>query len=187
MLKLDDPGIVHDSLILSILPAKEPHFGSLVTDARATCSVIFSSGCALTSRKYNLCPGTSLPAALSPVLSAEGALDAAAAARAAVRIHGLAVAWTSDAVFYVSAAPEQWEAVAAVLERGGRQHACGGMLRETPGLAEPDGGAQEEGGARKGARRAAEKATHGAKDQLKALAGVCSCEGGRCGSTHFII
>ena len=121
------------------------------------------------------------------MLSAEGALDAAAAARAAVRIHGLAVAWTSDAVFYVRAAPEQWEAVAAVLERGGRQHACGGTLREAPGLADPDGGAQEEGGPRKGARRAAEKATHGAKAQLKALAGVCSCEAGRCGSTHFKI
>lgn len=114
--------------------------------------------------------------------SAEGALDAAAAARAAVRIHGLAVAWTRDAVFYVRAAPEHWDAVAAVLERGGRQRACGGAIVELPGLADPGMGPQEEGGPQKGDRRAAEKATHGAKDQLKALAGVCSCEGGRCGS-----
>ena len=120
-----------------------------------------------------LAPGTSLPAALSPVLSAE-------AEHAAVRIHGLAVAWTHDAVFYVRAAPEHWEAVAAVLEGGGRQRACGGALRNLQGPADPERGPQDKGGLQEGARRAAEKATHGAKDQLKALAGVCSCEGGRC-------
>jgi len=117
----------------------------------------------------------------SPKLSAEDALDAAAAAAAAVRVHGLAVAWTPHAVFYLRAWPADWEAVAAVLEQGGRGGACGGALLGSPG----GGPGEAHGGTRGGdlgAGRGAptEKITHGAKEQLKALASVCSSEAGRC-------
>ena len=166
----------------------EAELGHVFHVARASCigtpSTLTSSSVAGTFRGlWHYVPGASAPAALSPVSSAEGALDAAAAVHAAVRIHGLAVAWTHDAVFYVRAAPEHWEAVAAVLERGEHLRACGGAAGGPSGRGDPERGPPgQEGGAWQGARRAAEKATHGAKDQLKALAGVCSCEGGRCGS-----
>jgi len=97
----------------------------------------------------------------SPAPSAEGGADGAAAAAAAARVHGLAVAWTPHAVFYLRAAPEHWEAVAAVLEAG----ACRVRVRS------PD--AQRSVGG-----RPTEKITHGAKDQLRALAGACACAAG---------
>ncbi|KAK9836945.1 hypothetical protein WJX81_001769 [Elliptochloris bilobata] len=113
-------------------------------------------------------PGVSAHAAPTPLLSPEEALDAAAAAHAAVRLHGIAVAWTKDAVFYVRAAPEHWEAIAGVFERGGRALACNGTL---------EGLRQEEPPAGR-TSSATLKVTHGAKDQLRALAGVCACEAG---------
>ena len=177
MLELDDyPGIGRLTDIMDVFDLTYTCTCDSDNFTRSSISNLYGFDLTITSHV----PGTSLPSAHSPVLSAEGALDAAAADRAAVRIHGLAVAWTRDAVFYVRAAPEHWEAVAAVLERGGRQHACGGALGNLQEPADPGRGPQEEGAPRKGARRTAEKATHAAKAQLKALAGRCLCEGGRC-------